>query len=158
MLLLLVETALVLASLTDMTEDEIDYLAFSSMQAGRLEDAAAAFREMVRRDEADAFARVRDAVKRPLYGCDCYAYGLVASGFGADLVVEADLGLYDYTALVPVLLGAGGCMTDWNGVDLTIAHHEASKGRVLATANKGLHAEAMKLLQIGGGTKRKAGE
>ena len=36
---------------------------------------------------------VRDAVKRPLYGCDCYAYALVASGFGADLVVEADLGL-----------------------------------------------------------------
>ena len=43
--------------------------------------------------EAAAFGAVRDAVKRPLYGCDCYAYGLVASGFGADLVVEADLGL-----------------------------------------------------------------
>merc|ERR1719491_1489108 len=54
--------------------------------------------------ETDAFAAVRDTVKRPLYGCDCYAYGLVASGFGADLVVEADLGLYDYTALVPVIL------------------------------------------------------
>jgi histidinol phosphatase-like enzyme (inositol monophosphatase family) len=109
-------------------------------------------------DEANAFARVRDTVKRPLYGCDCYAYGLVASGFGADLVVEADLGLYDYTALVPVLLGAGGCMTDWTGAELTIANHEASKGRVLATANKGLHAEALTLLQQGGGTKRKAGE
>ena len=38
--------------------------------------------------------QVRDAVKRPLYGCDCYAYALVASGFGADLVVEADLGTF----------------------------------------------------------------
>lgn len=30
--------------------------------------------------EEEAFATVRDAVKRPLYGCDCYAYALVASG------------------------------------------------------------------------------
>ena len=50
-----------------------------------------------------------DAVLRPLYGADCYAYALVASGFGADLVVEADLGLYDYCALVPVVEGAGEC-------------------------------------------------
>eukprot|EP00971_Amphidinium_carterae_P113557 2249958-Amphidinium_carterae.1 len=28
-------------------------------------------------------------VKRPLYGADCYAYALLASGFGTDLVVEA---------------------------------------------------------------------
>jgi inositol-phosphate phosphatase/L-galactose 1-phosphate phosphatase/histidinol-phosphatase len=38
--------------------------------------------------EADRFAALRALVKRPLYGCDCYAYALVASGFGADLVVE----------------------------------------------------------------------
>jgi len=99
--------------------------------------------------EQTAFGAVRDAVKRPLYGCDCYAYGLVASGFGADLVVEADLGLYDYIALVPVLLGAGGCMTDWTGAELTIQNHEASKGRVLATANAQLHDQALKLLQTG---------
>lgn len=96
--------------------------------------------------EAEAYGRVRDAVKRPLYGCDCYAYGLVASGFGADLVVEADLGLYDYTALVPVLVGAGGLLTDWTGHELTIQHHAASKGRVVAAANASLHAAAVKLL------------
>ena len=28
-------------------------------------------------------------------------------------MVEADLGLYDYCALVPVLTGAGGVMPDW---------------------------------------------
>ena len=48
----------------------------------------------------------------PLYGCDCYAYGLLAAGF-CDLVVEADMKPYDYMALVPVVQGAGGCMTDW---------------------------------------------
>mmetsp|Transcript_140070 Transcript_140070/g.254704 ORF Transcript_140070/g.254704 Transcript_140070/m.254704 type:complete len:646 (-) Transcript_140070:44-1981(-) len=96
--------------------------------------------------ESERFAAVRDSVKRPLYGADCYAYALVASGFGADLVVEADLGLYDYTALVPVLLGAGAVITDWNGHELTIQHHEASRGRVVAAANASLHEAAVKLL------------
>jgi len=108
--------------------------------------------------ESAAFCAVRDAVKRPLYGCDCYAYALVASGFGADLVVEADLGLYDYAALVPVLLGGGGCMSDWNGGELTIAHHEASKGRVVAAATATLHAEALALLADPAAAKRKRGE
>eukprot|EP00966_Prymnesium_polylepis_P276183 6380704-Prymnesium_polylepis.1 len=108
--------------------------------------------------EADAYSAMCAAVKRPLYGADCYAYALVASGFGADLVVEirdaplieriaclwqADLGLYDYCALVPVVEGAGGVMTDWDGFQLTLQHHEASRGRVVAAANTTLHREAV---------------
>jgi fructose-1,6-bisphosphatase/inositol monophosphatase family enzyme len=60
-----------------------------------------------------AFVRVRDAVRVPMYGCDCYAYGLLAAGH-TDLVVEADLKPYDYMALVPVItvsvcvFGGGG--------------------------------------------------
>lgn len=48
----------------------------------------------------------------PLYGCDCYAYGLLAMGF-VDLVVEATMQPYDYLALVPIIEGAGGVITDW---------------------------------------------
>ncbi|KAL3157581.1 hypothetical protein ABBQ32_012032 [Trebouxia sp. C0010 RCD-2024] len=59
-----------------------------------------------------AFNSVRDAVRTPLYGCDCYAYGLLASGY-VDLVVEADLKPYDFMALVPIVEEAGGIMTDW---------------------------------------------
>ena len=51
-------------------------------------------------------------VLQPLYGCDCYAYGLLAAGH-CDLVVEADLKAYDYMALVPIIQGAGGVITDW---------------------------------------------
>lgn len=47
-----------------------------------------------------------------MYGCDCYAYGLLATGT-CDLVVEADMKPYDYMALVPIVTGAGGVMTDW---------------------------------------------
>ena len=102
--------------------------------------------------EADAYAAMCAAVKRPLYGADCYAYALVASGFGADVVVEADLGLYDYCALVPVVEGAGGVMTDWNGTRLTLQHHEASRGRVVAAANAQLHREAVAVLSAKSGT------
>lgn len=60
----------------------------------------------------EAFNNVRDAVRSPLYGCDCYAYGLLAAGC-VDVVVEADLKPYDYMALVPIVEEAGGVMTDW---------------------------------------------
>lgn len=51
-------------------------------------------------------------VLQPLYGCDCYAYGLLASGY-CDVVVEADMKAYDYMAHVPIVEGAGGVITDW---------------------------------------------
>lgn len=99
-------------------------------------------------EESEKFKQMCDVVKRPLYGADCYAYAILASGFGADIVVEADLGLYDYMAAVPVLEGAGGIMTDWRGAKLTLDNHEASKGRVVACANEGLHKEAIAILGI----------
>lgn len=56
----------------------------------------------------------------PLYGCDCYAYGLLAAGF-VDVVVEATMQPYDYLALVPIIKGAGGVITDWQ-VSLLLVH------------------------------------
>jgi len=96
--------------------------------------------------EQERYQNMCDAVKRPLYGADCYAYALVASGFGADIVVEADLGLYDYCALVPVVEGAGGVMSDWQGRRLTLQNHTVSKGRVVACSNKALHTAALAVL------------
>ena len=98
--------------------------------------------------EEQRFSALRSQVKRPLYGCDCYAYGLVAAGFGADLVVEADLGIYDYCALVPVVTCAGGRMTDWSGQPLTLQSHELSRGRVVAAANDTLWKAAVSILSM----------
>lgn len=53
-----------------------------------------------------AYNRLRDQVWSPQYGADCYAYGLLATGF-VDLVVEADLKPWDYLAMVPIIEGAG---------------------------------------------------
>jgi inositol-phosphate phosphatase / L-galactose 1-phosphate phosphatase / histidinol-phosphatase len=61
---------------------------------------------------------LRGAVKSVTYGGDCYQYGMVATGF-IDLVVERGLGIYDYLSLVPIIAGAGGAITDWQGQALT---------------------------------------
>ena len=97
-------------------------------------------------EESEKFKQLCNIVKRPLYGADCYAYAIIASGFGADLVVEADLGLYDYCALVPIVTAAGGVMTDWCGRRLTLHNHDASRGRVVACANEELHKEVIGIL------------
>jgi inositol-phosphate phosphatase/L-galactose 1-phosphate phosphatase/histidinol-phosphatase len=92
--------------------------------------------------DAEAFARVTGRVQHALYGGDCYAYGLLASGH-ADLVVEASLKPFDYAALVPVVEGAGGIITDWGGEPLTLA----SDGRVVAAGDPAIHAQALDLLR-----------
>ena len=69
-------------------------------------------------------------VGSPLYGGDCYNYGLLASGH-LDIVVETGLKLYDFAALVPVVEGAGGRMCDWAGDPL----HAGSAGDVIAAGD-----------------------
>ena len=91
--------------------------------------------------ERAAFERVQQAVRYPLFGGDCYAYGLLAMGF-ADLIVEADLDPHDFMALVPVIEGAGGIMTDWQGQALTAT----SDGRIVAAGDPAVHAAALELL------------
>jgi myo-inositol-1(or 4)-monophosphatase len=81
----------------------------------------------------------RTALRR--YGGDSYLYGLVASGF-CELVVEARLKPHDYMALVPVVEGAGGRISDWRGAALT----NDSDGRVVAAANETLWREALAIL------------
>jgi histidinol phosphatase-like enzyme (inositol monophosphatase family) len=65
--------------------------------------------------------------KRMVMGGDCYNYAQLASGH-LDIVCEAGLKIYDFAALVPVVEGAGGTMSDWNGDPL----HAGSDGHVLA--------------------------
>nr|WP_298924820.1 histidinol-phosphatase [uncultured Erythrobacter sp.] len=62
-----------------------------------------------------------------VWGGDCYNYGLLSSGH-LDVVCEAGLKLYDYAALVPIVEGAGGMMSDWQGNPLDAN----SDGTVLA--------------------------
>jgi inositol-phosphate phosphatase/L-galactose 1-phosphate phosphatase/histidinol-phosphatase len=97
-------------------------------------------------DDAEAaFGRVRVATRQVLYGSDCYGFGLIASGF-ADLQVDAQMGIHDYLAAVPVVEGAGGIMTDWNGQPLTLA----SGDRVIAAGDPRLQQQVLDMLASAG--------
>ena len=73
------------------------------------------------------------------YGCDCYAYALLASGH-VDLVVENSLKPYDVGAIIPIVEQAGGVMTTWDG------GRPEMGGHIVAAANAKLHAEALEIL------------
>ncbi len=64
---------------------------------------------------------------------------MVAAGY-VDLVIEAGLKAHDIVPLIPIIEGAGGLVTDWNG-DTPL-----QGGRVIAAGDKRVHAEALKLL------------
>lgn len=97
------------------------------------------FPEVGTPDEGAAFRRVSGAARLTRYGMDCYAYALIAAG-QIDLVIEAGLQPYDVQAPIAVIEAAGGVVTDWQGRP---AH---DGGRILAAANREIHAAALALL------------
>lgn len=89
--------------------------------------------------EADAFASLAARARVRRYGLDAYGYAALALG-GIDLVVESGLKAWDVAALIPVVTGAGGVISNWRGGPC----HEG--GQVVASANRGLHALALEHL------------
>lgn len=87
------------------------------------------------------FEKLSGKVTMRRFGGDCYAYGLLASGH-VDLLFEMNLHPYDYMALIPIIEGAGGVITDWDGQPLSLT----SEGNVIAAASAELHAEALNAL------------
>jgi inositol-phosphate phosphatase/L-galactose 1-phosphate phosphatase/histidinol-phosphatase len=97
--------------------------------------------EMFKGEDAVSFARVSAAVKLTRFGADCYAHGLLAAGF-IDLVLEASLKPYDFCAMVPVVEGAGGVATDWQGGSLDLI----SDGRIVVAGDRRAHDAVLALL------------
>ena len=87
-----------------------------------------------------AFGRVEAAVRLSRYGGDCYAYCMLAAGH-VDLVIEAGLKPHDIVALIPIIEGAGGVITTWEG------DSAAKGGRVVAAGDERVHAAALKSAQ-----------
>lgn len=86
------------------------------------------------------FQRVEKAAKLSRYGGDCYAYCMLAAGH-VDLVIETELKAHDIVPLIPIIRGAGGIVTSWDG-----GPAEAG-GRVVVAGDKRVHEAAIKLLQ-----------
>jgi myo-inositol-1(or 4)-monophosphatase len=90
--------------------------------------------------EQAAFQRLKAQARMTRFGGDCYAYCLLAGGF-IDLIVEAGLKTYDVVALVPIIEGAGGRITTWQGKPAT------EGGRIVAAGDARLHKEALAVLR-----------
>ncbi|MBI5264753.1 MAG: histidinol-phosphatase [Bradyrhizobium sp.] len=92
-------------------------------------------------NEADraVFGRVEKAARLSRYGGDCYSYCMLAAGH-IDLVVETELKPYDIAAMIPIITGAGGIVTTWDG------QPAQTGGRIIAAGDRRVHEEAMKLL------------
>ncbi|MBL4893694.1 MAG: hypothetical protein JKY59_02305, partial [Emcibacter sp.] len=89
--------------------------------------------------DAEAFALVAKEARLVRNGYDCYAYVMVATGF-MDVVIESGLEPYDIQALIPIIEGAGGIITDWQGGSA------ANGGQVVASATGALHEQVLALL------------
>ncbi|MBM3096486.1 inositol monophosphatase family protein [Gluconobacter cerinus] len=89
--------------------------------------------EIMTPDHAPRFANLQKQVRRTSWGGDCYAYGLLALG-QIDVIAECTMNPWDWGALVPVIEGAGGSITDWQGKPLSLE----SDGTVLACGNPAL--------------------
>ncbi len=86
------------------------------------------------------FGKVERAAKLSRYGGDCYAYCMVAAGH-IDLVIETGIKPHDIAALIPIINGAGGIVTTWEG------ERAERGGRIVAAGDRRVHAAAMRVLE-----------
>jgi myo-inositol-1(or 4)-monophosphatase len=89
--------------------------------------------------EWDGFRRVQKEARLTRWGGDCYIFGLMALGF-CDVIVETTFKRWDVAALIPLIEGAGGIITNWQGGSC------AEGGQVLAAGDRRIHDAVLKLL------------
>lgn len=89
--------------------------------------------------ERTSFRKAEAEAKLSRYGGDCYAYCMLAAGH-VDLVIECGLKSYDIVPLIPIVTGAGGIVTTWDGGPARAG------GRIVAAGDRRVHEAALKLL------------
>ena len=89
--------------------------------------------------ESALYDRIEAEVRLPRYGADCYAYAMLASGH-VDLVIEAGLKPYDIVALIPLIEGAGGVVTTWDGGPAALG------GNIVASGDPRMHEDVLRRL------------
>ncbi len=92
-------------------------------------------------EEPEIFRRLMATGRYQRLTYDCFPYAQLASG-QIDAVVDYNLQPYDFLPVAPVIEGAGGVITDWQGRPLTLE----SGDRVVASASAKIHEELLKIL------------
>jgi histidinol phosphatase-like enzyme (inositol monophosphatase family) len=95
-------------------------------------------------DEMSAFTALKSRVRYVQYGGSCYAYAVLASG-RTDIGLDAKLDTFDVFAPAAVIEGAGGMVSDWSGKGIDLQW----QGRILATGDPRMHAQALSALDEG---------
>lgn len=98
--------------------------------------------KLIQGEDVIRFERLSNSVHAVMYGLDGYAYGILAAGW-LDLVVETALKDHDIMALVPVIEGAGGVVTDWNEDPVVLGFD----GHAIAAGNAEIHRRAVQTLR-----------
>jgi myo-inositol-1(or 4)-monophosphatase len=94
---------------------------------------------LMRPDDRAVFHGLEEKVRLSRYGGDCYAYCMLAAGH-IDLVIETELKPHDVVALIPIITGAGGVVTTWEGGP------PEGGGRIIAAGDRRVHEAAAKIL------------
>ncbi len=90
-------------------------------------------------EDRAAWGRLRASTRLARFGCDAYAYAMLALG-RIDLVAETGLKVWDWSALVPVIEAAGGAVLNWRG------EAPSRDGRILALGDRRLADQALPIL------------
>ena len=88
-----------------------------------------------------AFERVKAQARLTRYHGDCYIFAMLAMGF-VDVIVEGVFRHWDVAALLPLVEGAGGIITNWQGKPWR------DGDALLACGDARVHAQTMKLLAV----------
>ncbi|MBC8050067.1 MAG: histidinol-phosphatase [Chitinophagales bacterium] len=89
--------------------------------------------------EIKTFERISRGARMRRFGGDCYAYCLLAMGL-VDVVIEASLKPFDIIPLIPIIKGAGGVVSGWNG------SFAENNSRIIACGDPHLHEDILKML------------
>jgi myo-inositol-1(or 4)-monophosphatase len=69
---------------------------------------------------------------------DCYGYYLLATGY-ADIMIDPIMNIWDSMALIPIVNGAGGMITDYQGND-------PLRGSSIVASNPLIHNDVIRIL------------
>tara|TARA_B100001287_G_scaffold230128_1_gene200638 strand:- start:203 stop:985 length:783 start_codon:yes stop_codon:yes gene_type:complete len=97
---------------------------------------------MFNKKTRNKITEIYEKVRFPIFGTDCYAYGLLLSG-KIDLIIESNMKPWDYMAQAALLEEYGGTMTDWKGDKLNVK----SDGKIIASSSLNHHKEIMRLIK-----------
>ncbi|MBL8699603.1 MAG: inositol monophosphatase family protein [Alphaproteobacteria bacterium] len=92
--------------------------------------------------ERPAYEALRERTQWRIYGGSCFSYGLMASG-RTDVAIDTGFSIHDYAPYKPILEGAGGVVTDWEGRPITFE----TGHRILSAGDPARHRDALAVVR-----------